>query len=193
MEKLFDQLSDVTEGRGRNGQERLLKPTEFLQLTADEVDRASRYDRPLAVAILVFDRLTQFREVEGQRKTEEVVERLLMRLTELLRGPDRTARLGPTEVGVLMPETTLKNAAAVAERMRRAIAQEAATGPNPRLGAISASIGVAAMSPRMRDPKRFLMTACFELRRAQSRGGDSVSVAEPDTVRLSIPRSGQIH
>ncbi|MFK7943325.1 MAG: GGDEF domain-containing protein [Paracoccaceae bacterium] len=192
MEKIFDQLSDVVSTGSASAQERLMTPKEFVQLTADEVDRASRYDRPLAVSVMLFDGLASYRQAEGQRRADEMVERLLIHLVGLLRGPDRLARLGPSDIGIIMPETTLKNAAAVAERIRRGVADEAQAVTTDK-HKVTSSIGVAAMSPRMRDPKRFLMMACFELRRAQSNGGDTVCVAAPDRVQLSIPRSGQIH
>ena len=192
MDKFINQLTEVVGACKNARQERLLSPKEFLQLTADEVDRAGRYDRPLAIAMIVIDGLTMFRQAEGKARTEEVADGIIAHLIELLRGPDRTARLGISEVGVLMPETTLRNAAAVAERMRSGIHSDnqEVVGAEHKLGL---SIGVAAVSARMRDPKRFLMTACFELRRAQSKGGNIVSVASADLVRMSAPRSGQIH
>lgn len=192
MEKIFEEMSEAIGSAQQSPAERLLSPKEFMQLAADEVDRSSRYDRPLAVALIAIDGLALMRKIEGADRAERVMDHMFEQLCLLVRGPDRIARLGPAELGVLLPETTLKNAAMVAERMREVLHNEsgAVVGVKHQLGL---SVGVAALSPRVRDPKRFLMTACFELRRAQSEGGDQVRVASADTVRLSIPRSGQIH
>lgn len=192
MEKFFEQMSEMVDAAQRSPAERALSPRDFMQLAADEVDRSSRYDRPLAVAMVSVDGLSVLRKIDGSERAEQIMDHMFHHLGMLVRGPDRIARIGQSELGVMMPETTLKNATMVAERMREGLHSEsgALIGVKHQLGL---SVGVAALSPRVRDPKRFLMTAHFELRRAQSEGGDQVSVASADTVRLSIPRSGQIH
>lgn len=189
MEKLIPQIAEVVGGAAKTRRERLLSPKDFLQLTADEVDRANRYDRPLAVAMLMVDGMVMLRKAEGAEVAEERMTDTIAKIIELVRGPDRAGQLGFAEMGILMPETTLKNATAVAERLRDGVE----TAGDRHAHRLTLSIGVAALSPRMRDPKRFLMTGCFELRRAHSRGGNAVSVASADKVRLSIPRSAQIH
>ena len=111
---------------------------------------------------------------------------------EMLRGPDKVGRLGLGELGVLLPETNLNNAAAVAERLRRAVeALKVTTEQGTR--SVTVSVGVAALTPRLRDPKSFLMRGSFELRRARSYGGNRVCVASPEKVRLTVPRNAQIH
>ena len=109
-----------------------------------------------------------------------------------LRGPDRTGRLGPGQLGILMPETTLKHGSVAVDRLRESIADTPIQTPTgPRVVTISA--GVAALSARMRDAKAFLMTACYELRRAQTAGRNCVCVARAEMANLSIPRSGHLH
>ena len=113
-------------------------------------------------------------------------------MIERLRRLDRVARLSPGDLGVLMPETTLANAGAVMERLRRSVEHqviETASGDRQ----MTLSIGVVGLTPRMRDPKAFLMRACFELRRAQSKGRNTVCLAAPDTVKMTTPPSGQVH
>ena len=188
MEKILGQIVDVVGAAIKSKHDRLLTPKEFLQLSADEVDRATRYDRPLAVAMVSVDGLVMMRKAEGQKLADAVMSEVTELVIELLRGPDRTGHLGPGELGLLMPETTLKNAAGVAERLRRSMA----ASDRGRNGT-TLSIGVAGLSARMRDPKQLLMTACFELRRAQSRGGNSVSVSAAETLQISVPRSSQVH
>lgn len=191
MDKLLSQIRETIGAAETTRRERLLSPKDFLQLTADEVDRANRYDRPLALAMMVIDGLVMLRKAEGCAVATAATNRAIDRVMEMLRKPDRIAQLGPAELGIIMPETTLKNAAAVCERLRSGA--DVSRKADDTRHDMTVSIGVAALSPRMRDPKRFLMAGCFELRRAQSRGGNKVCVATAEPVRLSIPRSGQIH
>lgn len=172
--------------------ERLLTPVTFLQITSDEATRAGRYDRPLALAMISIDGLAMIRKADGPDIAEEVLNGVITMIMELLRKPDRIGRIAMTELGVVMPETSLRNANAVAERLcQSSRAREFMTDAGPRM--VTLSIGVAALSARMTDPKSLLMTGCFELRRARSRGKDRVCSAPADQALVSIQRSARIH
>lgn len=191
MQKNVAQLAEPVGAASTDRRERLLLPREFLQLATDEVDRASRYDRPLAAALVMLDGLALLRKTQGHSVARAAKDRTISQVVEMLRRPDRIAQLGPSELGILMPETTLKNAAAVSQRLCRDV--DHASVEAEATDRITLSIGVVALSPRMRDARRFLMTGWLELRRARSRGGNTVAIASAETVRLSIPRSGKIH
>lgn len=171
---------------------RLLSPQGFLQLAADEVLRANRYHRPLSVALIQIDRLQESREEHGHNVAEAIFADSTARVIHGLRAPDRVSRLGPAELGVLMPETTLKQGQAAVERLVESVDEtpvETSAGPMT----IIMRAGMAGLSARNRDPKAFLMTAWLELRRAQSSGKPNISVAPPDLATVTISRSGQVH
>ena len=190
MEKLL-QRAIMMFGR-REKVARQLAPVDFLQTAGDEVPRAVRYDRPLALLMISIDRMSMIRKADGQPTAAQIFQTIAVLFEEMMRQPDRIGRLGAGELGVLLPETSLNNAAAVGERLRRAV--ESLTIQTPAgARSVTLSVGVAAVTPRLRDPKTFLMRGCFELRRARSFGGNRVCVASPEKVRLTIPRNAKIH
>jgi diguanylate cyclase (GGDEF)-like protein len=192
MENFLNQVSKSLEASASSQLDRLLTPRQFLQMAGDEVERANRYDRPLSLAMVQIDHLTMLRKTDGLSIADEVINSVLSAVCSAMRGPDKTAKLGRGELGILLPETSLKHAGEVAERLKERIARltvETEAGPR----AVTLSIGVSTINPRVRDPKTFLMSGCFELRRAQSKGGNQVSVAAPEMVRMTVPRSPQIH
>lgn len=192
MEKLFQRAQNMATSRSEKSSTRLLSPQGFLQLAADEVERAARYDRPLTVALILIDRLGLIRNAEGQAVAETVFADITARAIHILRGPDRAGRLGPGQLGVLLPETGLKQGAAAVERLCAAVRDEAIETPSgPRHVTLTA--GLSGLSTRRRDPKTFLMSACFELRRAQAQGGGAICVAPPDLATVSVQRNGTVH
>lgn len=192
MEKMFARATTMGTNARQKLSERLLAPPSFLQLTADEVVRASRYHRPLTVVLIQIDGLQTLRQSKGDDVAREVFADVTARVLHALRAPDRIGRLGPGQLGVLMPETGLKHSVKAVERMQNTIR---ATDVQTQAGEcfVTISAGLAGLSARMRDPKTFLMSACFELRRAQSMGPNTICAADPDFAVMTVNRSGQVH
>lgn len=194
QDSMSNMLHRALNGLSKKGRsiDRLLGPEGFLEMSADEVARALRYDRPLSVAMIAVDGLSLIRKADGKHVARQVMLDVTKEVISAMRRMDRVGRLSARDLGILMPETTLNNAAGVMERLRRTVELlEVPTEAGTR--SVSLSIGVVAVSPRLRDPRTFLMRACLELRRANNEGRNRVCVAAPDRVRLSVPRSGQIH
>jgi len=191
MENLFGQTPakpDTANRRARFA----LAPEAFLQLSADEVERAIRYDRPLSVALVLIDGLARLRKAGGPALATSVIDDVSARLLQATRGIDRLGRLGPAQLGILLPETRVTHAVIALQRVTDQIAAtpvETATGPSK----VTLSVGIAALTPRMRDPRNLLMTACQELRRARGDGGNRVSAVPVERIHISLPRSAGLH
>lgn len=192
MEKIFARAPTLATGSRQNISERLLAPQGFLQLTADEVLRASRYHRPLSVSLIQIDGLQTIRQNDGEETARTIFADTTARVIHAMRIPDRVGRLGLGQLGLLLPETTLKQALAASERLRETIEfSTVSTEMGERR--VTISVGLATLSARMRDAQTFLMAACFELRRAQSEGANCVCAAGPDLAMVTVNRSGQVH
>ena len=178
-----------TAGGGRDG---VLTPGRFLTLTVDEVRRAVRYDRPLSVALIRVDGLGAIRGKDGGAAAEEIVAAIAGRIAVGCRALDRLARLDPDELGLLMPETRLKDAHRMAERLRRSAWPETGRFADD-CPVTTLSFGLAAVSPRLREPCVLMLTAAAELRKARSAGGDQVSLAAPDAIVTTTRRSDRVH
>ncbi|MEM7060160.1 MAG: diguanylate cyclase [Pseudomonadota bacterium] len=192
MEKMFARATTMGTSTRQRLSERLLTPPKFLQTTADEVVRATRYHRPLSVALVQIDDLQGVRQRDGEEAARAVFVDVIARIIHAMRAPDYIGRLGPGQLGLLMPETGLKQAGIAVGRMQKLIEMTSILTP---VGECSATLsaGIAGLSARMRDPKAFLMSACFELRRAQSQGKNTVCLANPDFAVMTVNRSGQVH
>jgi len=98
----------------------LLNRRGFEELTASELKRAARYDRPIAFALLDVDRFKavndQYGHAVGDRVLKIVSEELLK-----LRTSDMAVRLGGDEFGLLMPETDEVGAEQLIARLRQRI------------------------------------------------------------------------
>lgn len=189
---MFARATTTGTGTRQRMSERLLAPPKFLQTTADEVVRATRYHRPLSVALLQIDNLGALRQSDGEEVARSVFVDVIARVIHAMRAPDQIGRLGPGQIGILMPETGLKQAGIAVGRMQTMIEMATILTPAGER-ATTLSAGISGLSARMRDPKAFLMSACFELRRAQSHGHNTICSANPDFAVMTVNRSGQVH
>lgn len=174
------------------GKPALLSPRAFMHLSDREARRALRYGRPLSIAMVMIDGFKPLRDSLGKDGAMRIVDASVERIAEVLRGCDAAARLGQAEFGLVLPETSLLQASIAAERLRSAFEAaplQSTTGSHD----ISLSIGLATLSPRLRNPKVLLMTACAELRRARRQGPNSICAAPPDTAKPTQRGNRQIH
>jgi diguanylate cyclase (GGDEF)-like protein len=110
-----------------------------------EVDRARRYDRPLAAIMADIDRFKRINDERGHATGDEVLKRFADLAKELLRPTDWIARYGGEEFVIVLPETDAAGAHRAAEKLRAACADvpmPLATGPLE----VTCSFGVAALS-----------------------------------------------
>jgi len=95
----------------------------LMERLPQEIERARRYSRPLSVILCDADHFKQVNDTHGHQVGDEVLKgfaKLLMGSTR--EGIDWVARYGGEEFLIVLPETGLADAIAVAEKMRVAIA-----------------------------------------------------------------------
>jgi diguanylate cyclase (GGDEF)-like protein len=151
----------------------------FMETLDTELRRAERFDEPLA---LVFADLDDFKNV-NDRHGHHVGDAVLRAFADVLRGRiraiDLAARLGGEEFAIILIETDLRGAEALAESLRSAVAAlevQIDGGPPVR---ITASFGVADY-PQTRGAAELMAAADRALYRAKREGKNRVSVA-PDS------------
>jgi diguanylate cyclase (GGDEF)-like protein len=114
----------------------------FLDLFDRELRRSLGDGTPLSVMMLDLDRFKAINDQYGHRAGDAALVEFARRTRQAVHGGELLARYGGEEFALLLPQTSLSRAAAVGERIRRAIAAEpvrfeAASIP------LSVSIGVA--------------------------------------------------
>ncbi len=187
-----DRADDAAKQSKTPGVFKTLTPREFLTLSDQEVRRATRYTRPLSAVMAQINEVPELLETEGSDATRKIVLSAIERVQQMMRDTDLMSHLGPSEIGLLLPETRLEQAYIAALRLRMAFSENPLETPLGERN-VSLCVGVAAISPRTRNAKTFLMQACVELRRARSDGPGTVCAAAPDTSRVIRPGTRAIH
>ena len=83
-----------------------------------EIERATRYARPLGFAIMDIDKFKSVNDTYGHPAGDKVIQRLASRCLEALRQSDFFGRFGGEEFALLMTETEGKDALLAVERLR---------------------------------------------------------------------------
>ncbi|MDF3070766.1 MAG: hypothetical protein K0R38_6367 [Polyangiaceae bacterium] len=138
-----------------------------------ECGRVRRHGRHLSLMLLDIDFFKRVNDTHGHPAGDAVLAQLGALLRERVREQDVAARIGGEELAVLMPETDLRGAIALAEDVRVAIARmviDLADGP---IG-VTVSIGCAEYGPQDADPAAFFARCDEKLYAAKSAGRDRV-------------------
>lgn len=142
-------------------------------------DLALRYSRPLALAMADIDHFKAINDAYGHRAGDVVLTEVSTAIAQTVRSSDVLARYGGEEFAVILPETTLADAAIVTARLREAV--EALT-VRDSFGEVrvTISIGVAALPhPDLISPSRVVEAADAALYLAKSRGRNRVELHAP--------------
>jgi len=146
---------------------------------------ARRHREPLSLLMIDIDHFKQINDTYGHPTGDRVLTVLTSLLTGRLRGEDLLARYGGEEFSILLRNTPLAGAIAVAESLCVVIGD----GPFEVHGkeiAVTISIGVAAYAEATphRDPKALVAAADGALYRAKKLGRNRVETANLDDALL---------
>jgi diguanylate cyclase (GGDEF)-like protein len=110
----------------------------------NEIDRSQRFVRGLAIIILDIDHFKNYNDTFGHPAGDEALRLVSQCLIDNRRKADVVARIGGEEFAVILPETDLKGALDVAEKIRMSVASH--TGLHR---SVTVSLGVS----ELQDPK----------------------------------------
>jgi diguanylate cyclase (GGDEF)-like protein len=119
----------------------------FDQKLANELARARRYQRPLALIAIDLDHFKLVNDQHGHPAGDEVLRQVAAALRQASRETDLPARVGGEEFALILPETELSFACLAAERLRARIANESVRC-NGAILALTISVGVAGADGR---------------------------------------------
>ena len=145
------------------------------------LERVNQDATSAAVLLFDVDHFKQVNDTHGHDAGDDVLRELAARTIKSVRSVDLTVRWGGEEFLVVMPETDLANAAAVAERLRAAVAKELFTvrSSGEKL-AVTISVGVATAIAGGDHRDRLLKRADDALYSAKSAGRNRVIVRSVD-------------
>lgn len=178
-------IRDVTAQKTAEEQLRKLATTDSLtgalnrrrifELAKEEVERAQRYGRPLAIAMLDLDHFKAVNDRFGHATGDAALREVSRAVSGAVRKEDKLGRYGGEELLLLMPETRLVEAAAVVERARLSVRAVPAVEDGSMV-ALSLSAGVVELAPG-ETFEALLVRADRALYSAKQNGRDRVVAA----------------
>ena len=147
-------------------------------------ERVERYRHSYSIIMCDIDFFKAYNDSKGHLAGDEVLRAVARTLVNTCRGGDQVYRYGGEEFLILVPEQSLDNGAAAAERYRSAV--EALAIPhigNPVNGMVTISAGVVSFSPpEITSVDAWLNEADAALYRAKQSGRNRVVVHEQQFV-----------
>jgi two-component system, cell cycle response regulator len=145
---------------------------------AREIERSTRFQRPLAVLMLDLDHFKQVNDLHGHARGDAVLRELAHRVQEQIREVDTFARYGGEEFVVVLPETTVEGATQLAERICVAIRREPFHAEGEAPLDVTVSVGGAAFPAHGSSAATLMRAADRALYVAKNGGRDRWHVPE---------------
>jgi diguanylate cyclase (GGDEF)-like protein len=138
---------------------------------SEEINRSDRSGAPVTFMMLDVDEFKSYNDRYGHPAGDEALEVIGHVLRENLRGADVAARYGGEEFSVLLPETSVEEAEAIAERIRRHV--EVTKFPKRK---VTVSIGIAPLGGNIGTVKELVSAADVALYEAKRDGRNNVKI-----------------
>ena len=153
----------------------------FDSMLARELSRACRSHSSLALCLIDIDHFKGFNDLYGHVLGDECLTRVAKRIEETVRrAADLASRYGGEEFAVVLPNTEIYAARAVADKIRHAIMDLNIAHEGTTVKRVSVSIGVCAVVPtRETAASAVIMRADAALYQAKQAGRDQVVIADP--------------
>ena len=152
----------------------------FQQTLVEEMQRAARTHKELALAILDIDHFKHYNDRLGHQVGDAVLRGLAKILKETARARDTVARYGGEEFAIIFPETPRQEALGACERLReRIFGQPFAQEEIQPLGRLTVSVGLAGFPQDATTPAALIRAADLALYEAKRTGKNRVGLAHP--------------
>lgn len=148
----------------------------FKNRLAEELRTAERKGTTVSLIMIDLDKLKMINDTYGHPVGDSAIRQIASILKTLLRSGDTAARYGGEEFGVILPETSLLEAALIADRL----CSQIRNAHVPVIGKITASLGTACYPKQARSSSELIEKADQALYLAKNSGRDQVRVFEEE-------------
>jgi len=138
---------------------------------------ARRYGTPFSLILLDIDHFKNVNDTHGHRAGDHILREGAELMTSVIRDCDSAFRYGGEEFAVLLPETALKQAQHIAERLRKAVKNYAAECDGASVS-VTVSLGVAEYNPDLANHGELIALADKALYAAKQGGRDRTVIAD---------------
>jgi diguanylate cyclase (GGDEF)-like protein len=158
----------------------------FPDLFQRESERSRRLGQGIAIVFFDVDRFKEINDAYGHEVGDRLLRLLPYRVRGVMREHDLLFRWGGEEFVAVLPHTSPGDAARLADRIRKAVAEQPlVTEYVPRPISVTVSVGAAGAREYPVDPDRLIAAADAACLRAKREGRDRVVAAGDD------PQSGR--
>ena len=138
---------------------------------SEELNRSKRYEFPMSFLMIDIDDFKLYNDRNGHQAGDRALEITAQCLRSTLRKADVASRYGGEEFTILLPQTPLTEAGAIADRLRRQImATRFPHGEAQPMGALTVSIGLSEFSSSLDSVEAIIRAADRALYHAKSHG-----------------------
>lgn len=174
--RTFNNQRSVERMAGEDALTGLPNRRQFMKAGEQMFDSVRRYGRPASVVVIDLDHFKAVNDRYGHAAGDALLQATAGLLKQHERGADLPARLGGEEFAILLPETDLEGAAALAERLREACEALRVTVPGGLWTGLTVtmSLGAASCDPEDKSFEDLLRRADATLYRAKHQGRNRV-------------------
>lgn len=148
---------------------------DFMERLGTEILRSQRSGAPLTVLAIDLDHFKQVNDRWGHAAGDDALVNFVRTADSQLRGTDVLARLGGEEFVILLPETSVPEAAEVAARILTSVRSQVIVTAEGEFG-YTVSIGVAGLMHDRDDGDALLSRADLSMYRAKQLGRNRVEM-----------------
>lgn len=137
----------------------------------EEIKRSNRHGFPMSFMMIDVDEFKSYNDAFGHTEGDKALQIVGACLKETLRGADVAARYGGEEFSILLPQTSLAEAAVIGERVRERVENE--FFPHRQ---VTVSVGIAGCSLSLNSSENLIAAADKALYEAKRKGRNNVQI-----------------
>ncbi|GGC67335.1 sensor domain-containing diguanylate cyclase [Marinobacter halophilus] len=157
----------------------LLNRREFSRVLEEELERARRYERPMALVWIDFDHFKEVNDSWGHAAGDAVLCSVSRTLEDSVRSVDAIGRFGGEEFVIVLPEMDIDEARDTAERLRQRVSHKPIMLESGHSIPLTISLGVAVFPVHGHSLDTLCGTADKAMYQAKMQGRNCVVMAQP--------------
>lgn len=155
----------------------------FLERMRDAVAASRRYHRLLSLIMLDVDHFKHYNDTNGHQMGDIVLEEVAKIIKNNVRGADIAARYGGEEFAIILPDTDVRGAEKVGDKIRLTISEYYFSNRESQpLGKVTCSVGVGIMSEKISSAEELIEIADQALYRAKHNGRNRVELGAQEVI-----------
>ncbi len=152
----------------------------FRTKLSDEIRRSDRYHQQLSILMIDVDHFKEINDLQGHQTGNIILQEIVSIIKHSVRDVDIVARYGGEEFVVILPQTGLKDALSIAERMKNQVERAYFTNSQGQRDIrATISIGVAVYPDGVLSPNQLLERVDQAMYQAKKEGRNRVCAVFP--------------